>query len=322
VTNRAPHDDPLIILESDVTSDYPDLPDSVPEAVRDKLLTIHDISKARNSAARDASQEARDADTDRMMAQSRVQELERHGLNEKNNPAIVEARGRIARSEAAAIKARSRLEKLSPAWQSAHRLSVSLFDYVRINAAGGIVLHNGDVPQLRVGEKALDGLERAARRTRALVADRSQVRSAPFPSGLAKKIAWEQLQARAEAARPDVTVVVDRLGEVNFPTTRIEQYGGSSDLFAIDAVALFTLLAPDLMRNFIDREIDAVAEDEVALSATDRVERLAVIDGDILASEREEVAFAELAGLLPRVDIDPRAALGLAASMPAPEDRR
>ncbi|MGY3690831.1 hypothetical protein ACVIGA_000911 [Bradyrhizobium sp. USDA 3240] len=286
-------------------------------AVEDRLQAFRDIASERSASIVGLSAEMRAAYSDHQFAQARLRELERDGL--KDNPSFLAARDAVDRADQARAKLVTRIEKLSPGSVWARRLTDNLEAYVRAHSAAGISMYEGALPQLLSGETALDGMERAARRSRALKADRREVLAAPFPAALAKKTAWEQLQSRANAARPDVSIVVDRLGAVKFPTKRIEQYGGSSDLFAVDPVGLLTLIAPDLMRSFIDREIDAVADDEAALSATDRIERLAEIEGDLLASEREEVTFAEMIGQLPRWDADPRAVLGLASSMPAPD---
>lgn len=293
---------------------------TVPTTVEDKLATFRDISSERNAAQRGSSEEMRTALHDVQSAQARMRVLERDGLKD-NHPSVVETREKVARGERAVAKFRERVEKLRPGWEWAHRLCQQLEGYVRAHAAGGIALHAGETPQLRDGERALDGLDRAARRTRTLLADRREVLAAPFPSSLAKKLAWKQMEGRIEAAKPDVTGLIDRCEQIKFPANRasIEQHGGSQDVYANDPIGTLGWIFPTEVRAAIDREIDAVSDDEIALSPEERAERLARIDGDLLASEREEAAFAELAGLLPRADIDPRAVLQLAGSMPAPE---
>ncbi len=303
-------------------SDYlPDLPAFVPSIVQERLRTIHDIAKERNAAARSHSEEFRAVRNDLMVAQERLRELERAGPK-NNQAAIVQMQDKIARLEADVAKLRAQLDRLDPSWKAAHALSENLLAYVRAHAAGGIEVYRGPMPQLEPGERARDAIERAERRTRMLLADRREVMAAPFPSALLKKLAREQLLARAEAAKPDVTGLIDRCEPVRFPMSRVAlelHGGGSMDLFSIDPIGLAAWMQPDVMQAAIEREIDAMSEDAIALTPSERIERLATIDGDILASEREEAAFAELAGLLPRSDIDPRAALNLSAEMPAPE---
>ncbi|MDR3401945.1 MAG: hypothetical protein P4L99_05535 [Chthoniobacter sp.] len=290
---------------------------SVPIFVTGKIRTIDDIAKERNAALRGYSDNLRATMGDLMLAKSRLDELERGGL--KDEPAIADMQGKMTEIEAEMARLRVQNEDLGTAWRQALKLSENLSAYISANASV-IKLHKGPGPALQNGERARDGLERAARRTRALQADRREVMAAPIPAALAKDLAWQQVQARADAAKPDVTSLIDHGGRVKFPTVRtaIEQHGSMSDLFAVDPVALLAWCFPNEVKAAIDREIDENAEDEIALSSSERIERLATIDADILWSEREECAFSELAGLLPRADIDPRAALGLADTMPAP----
>jgi hypothetical protein len=146
-----------------------------------------------------------------------------------------------------------------------------------------------------------DGIDRAAHRTRTLEADRKDVLAAPFPTSVAKKLAHDHLAERIEAARPDVSPLVDRLDPIEWPLKRtpVTQYGGSAAAVYIpDAIGILAWLFPKQFRDAIDNEIDAAGDDPAALSLEQRVAKLKQIDGDILASEREEAALSELARLL------------------------
>jgi hypothetical protein len=314
---------PDINLEIDVTD--LDLLDqsSIPSSVREKLWTFRDIAAERHAALRGTSDEMRTASDRLARVGADLKQLVAEAELKKDHPSVVQLQKESEREAASLARLRERIERMDPDRQMASRLAAQLERYVRMHIRGTIVLHEGDMPQLKDGEKAIDGHERAARRTRTLKADRSETLSAPFPSAVAKKIAREQIAARIEAAKPDVTMVIDRCEAIKFPNkvALTEHISGSSmaDVYVVDPVGLLGWLFPNDFQAAIDREIDASAEDEIALSAEERIARLAQIDGDLLASEREEAAFAELAGLLPRDDIDPRAALGLADSMPAPE---
>ncbi|WP_143270167.1 hypothetical protein [Bradyrhizobium sp. Ghvi] len=274
-----------------------------------------EIHKARHAALLSISGEMREARSALENDKARLREMEL-----SNHPQIEHVRAKVERSREILTKLVERVEALGSPWKTALALGDNLRSYVRSNAAGGFQIYQGAVPQLRNGETALDGMQRAARRVRELLADRREVKAAPLPASVAKQLAREQLEARIAAAKPDVTNLIDHGGAIRFPMsgTAIEQHGGSADLYAVDAIGLLSWLFLVDMAAAIDREIDAMAEDENALSVEERVKRLAQIDADILASEREEAAFAELAGVLPRPDIDPRAALGLADTMPAP----
>jgi hypothetical protein len=295
-----------------VIADLLDLPASIPEPVRSRLQDFADRAAAQNASLRDVSERMREAQRALASEKSRLVELE-------YEPASVRepVQARIERATKVLAEQTRRVRELEPTWQAAFALSRNAESYVRANA-NAIVLHTGPEPALQKGESAVEGLARAEARTRALEADWREVLAAPIPSADAKRLARLQIEARIEAARPDVTRLIDHGGEIEFPTSRTAiEHVGPGEFYAVDAVGLAAWLFPDAMAAALDREIDAVAEDEIALSTEARRKRLAVIDGDLLRSQREEAAFAELAGVLPRADIDPRAALGLAATMPA-----
>lgn len=295
------------------TEDVIDLP-SVPSAVSEKIQTLRDAAADRNATLRRISEDRELARVAQMRAESSVEALRRKGVKEDSTE-VVPLLNAIERHRATLKRLDARYEELSPRWVHASRLVTTLEAYVQQHAAG-IVLHEGATPQLQNGETAIDGLERAARRTRTLLANRLEVRAAPFPTATAKKIAWEQLWARAQAAKPDVNGLIDALEPVRWPSNHMSLEQNSR---VLDPVGLFAWLFPIELKKAIDREIDAAGDDVAALTVEQRIEKLKVIDGDLLASEREEASFAELAGVLPREDCDPRAVLQLAGTMPAPE---
>jgi hypothetical protein len=76
-------------------------------------------------------------------------------------------------------------------------------------------------------------------------------------------------------------------------------------------------LAPDLLTKALFAEIDAVADDNRAMTAVARAERLAELDAQLLAAEQEEEALVRLAldeGMQAdrRAKADPRAVLQIA----------
>lgn len=293
---------------------------TLPHAVRERIQSYSDIVRERHAALIESSAQMRTVQSAISDDRALLNQLEN---GERNADQIAQVRSKIDRRTKALAELVARVEKLGASWKAAYELSQNLEKYARVALDGAVALYDGLMPQLQNGEKATDGIERAARRTRALKADRLEVLAAPFPSEDAKKIAREQITARVEAARPDVMGVVDRGELIKFPMSRasIDQpagAGGPMSLYAIDPVGLLAWIFPVEFQAAIEREIDTFADDAIALSVEQRIVKLAVIDSDILASEREEVAFAELAGQLPRPDCDPRAVLGLADVMPAP----
>ncbi|MET3965431.1 hypothetical protein [Bradyrhizobium sp. S3.9.1] len=296
---------------------------SIPPQVRDRMYTLRGVAQDRRAALLRLSEERNDARIAQMEAESRVAQLRSQRLPD-DHEALAPLIDEIRRREATIARLGARTDELTPSWENSAKLVERLENYLRQHAAAGIALHDGVAPKLQKGEGALDGLDRAGRRTRTLLADRRDVLSAPFPVAIVKKHAREQLAARIEAAKPDVSDLVEQLEPIKFPMSpaSIEQIyasaAGPLNAAAVDVVGLMAWLHPKEFLAALDREIDAVGDDEAALSAEQRIAKLAQIDGDLLASAREESHFAEMAGVLPRPDLDPRAVLQLSDRMAPP----
>ncbi|MGY4567543.1 hypothetical protein [Bradyrhizobium sp. USDA 3256] len=303
-----------------------DIADRVPHQVREKLLGFRDLKADRHAVHRRVSDSVSEMRLHLQTWEGRLQNLRANmppeHREDDSHPSFIEANTEIKNSTAALSRLTERSAELSTSWQSAARLVTSIERYLLDAEQGGIRLHDGDPSPLKAGERAIDALERAARRTRTLLADRKEVLAAPFPVAVAKKLAREQIAKRVEAAKPDVTYLVERCDPIEFPHNRmrVSEYGGSAASVLInDHIGLLAWLFPKQFQDAIDKEIDAAGDDKAALSLEQRIAKLAEIDGDMLASERDEAHFSELAGLLPRSDIDPRAVLNLASDMPSPK---
>lgn len=292
---------------------------NLPAAVRDRIESLRDTAADLHRALKGISDDRQELWAKRSDAEGRLHEHRRDGLTD-DDPPLPELLAEVKKQGAKLAKLSGRADKLGGEHQHALRLVNNLEAYLRSHAAGGLSHYTGPSPQLANGETALDGLERAARRTRTLQADRRDVLAAPFPTSVAKKLARAQLAARAEAAKPDVVGLVEHCDPIRFPLTGALSEAGLHriDTFVTDPIGALAWLFPKEMQAAIDKEIDANGDDKAALSAEQRTAKLVQIDGDILASEREEAAFAELAGLMPRHDLNPRAVLQLADNMPAP----
>ncbi|MCP1969780.1 hypothetical protein [Bradyrhizobium elkanii] len=303
--------------------------DTIPAIVRDRFLTFREARQDRHAPLMVVSDDVRKAREDLGRAEARLDEVRndhkvRLGVDaiKDDHPSVIDANERIERATARLTRLTAKHEELRTAWQHAASLvGNNLETYLRKHHSE-IRLYEGEEPQLRNGETGLDGLERAARRTRTLKADRQAVLASPYPVAVAKKLAREQLEKRIEAARPDVSQLVDRMESIDFRQQRVgvSQHGGSAAaVYLTDPIGLLAWLFPKEFIAAIDRELAAAGDDENALTMEQRIAKLKEIDGDMLASEREEAKFSELAGLLPRADLDARAVLGLASDMPAPK---
>ena len=302
----------------------PDLLDwqQLPAAIRYRLQTLRDVAADRHTLVLRCIDDTQASRQEMQQAQRRLRELEhRHHDLPDDHHSLVQLNEVISRAGATIVRLDARMAELSPAWAEAARLVGNLEKFLREHARSELRMYAGAPPQLLKNETALTGLERASRRGRALLADRQEILAAPFPSAVAKEIARVQLAKRAESAAPDVSGLVNCLDPIRFRINGVPiETVGVDDLFRVDNVGLLAWVFEKEFLTAIDRAIDIEADDKIALTTEQRLAKLKTIDGDILAAEREEAAFSDLAGLLPRADIDPRAFLNLDDTMPA-QDR-
>ena len=140
-------------------------------------------------------------------------------------------------------------------------------------------------------------------------------------SAYCKQRMREQIEALATQGAPDVTMLIEHDGKIEFQTQRLtsENHVERRSLaFAEvpDAVALVAWLHKDALIAALDREIASEADDKAALSHEARQKAEAEVMGDLLAVEREESALVWLAqqNLLPcehRADCAPQCILGV-----------
>lgn len=188
---------------------------------------------------------------------------------------------------------------------------------------------DGKPAKLRAGEKALDAIERCRRQVRELRTELSAVHAAPWPSAEVKKRARAELAEFAARGRPDVAAAIAQGEKIGWPTTydifRGGVVGSTANTFVqadfVDTLGLFTWIHHDALAAALDREIDQRADDEHALTDEQRSQRIKKILSDLLATEREEEDFIQLANemgadVLRRADADPRAVLGLSSDLP------
>jgi len=191
-------------------------------------------------------------------------------------------------------------------------------------------------PRVLDGEGHGDSVERLRRRVRELKADLDQVRFAPYPSDEAKRVARTQIDQLAARGAPTLFDVIDRRGDIKWPeltthtlSTPMGTPGEQQFIVTTtpDALAVLAWLHRDALVAALDREIDTSSQDDQALTDEQRIRKSAQISSDILATEREEEALidrmeASGALFLRRTDADPRAVLGFASDMPAPDVKR
>lgn len=197
-----------------------------------------------------------------------------------------------------------------------------------LGSVGATKLHKGPAPVTQKREAPVDAVERCRRRLRELEADRHRIASAPWHSTEAKQRARAEIDTLAERGEPSVLPLIESQEGIYWPERACTDVvvGGRliSSFGDPNGLPLFFWLNREAITEKIERLIDEVADDNSALTKQNRAERIAEIDRDRLATQRDEEFFIGRAitdgmTVLRRADADPRAVLGLADEMPPPK---
>jgi hypothetical protein len=135
------------------------------------------------------------------------------------------------------------------------------------------------------------------RRVRELRADLHRIESAPFPSSHCKQRMRQQVEGLATLGAPSVSSLTEHDRDIAWPTQRVTSSIYNAQPGAVgfselpDALALVVWLHKDALIKQLDREIDAEADDDAALTHEARQQQEAVVMGDLLAVERDEAAL-------------------------------
>ncbi|WP_448041103.1 hypothetical protein [Bradyrhizobium liaoningense] len=177
----------------------------------------------------------------------------------------------------------------------------------------------------------IDAIAGKQRRGRELRADLARIRCAPHPSAARKAAMVEQVAGWVEQGRPDAAASIEHGAPITWPLANcrfdVHNAGPGAIAFGqlVDVVAFMAWWDRQGMIERLSAELDAVADDDAALSDEERREQEAQTLADLLAVEREECRLVEIAQMqgLPadfRADADPRAILQIEWG-PAPEPR-
>lgn len=234
-----------------------------------------------------------------------------------------------ARLEAAQRRVQQAQDKIDRARErQASRPSVPLGraeTYLRSLPSGtALVPHEGAAAQRLPNESWLAAVERV----RAAIVDlREQARSAelaPLPKQDIKLAIRREVQELAAQGVPGLLAVAERAGKVRWPTFPLQgvALAGGYIPYMQNAFALIAWLFEKDLLKAVERLVDEDYEDEGALSPAARAARLKEIAAGVLALEYEEESLIEQAeaegiAIARRSDADPRALLGLDASLPA-----
>jgi hypothetical protein len=272
--------------------------------------------------------------TEKVQHENRIVELLRPrsegGFGESEAAGVViHERAKLKRASDELHRLQTLKESRTARWNACARLDGAVRDWL---FAGGIPggckvepIADAQISELLI--KADNGridaaVERYRSRLRELAADLHKVRSAPWPSLLAKQKAKAQIDALAEAAAPDIDRCIEHGLPILFATTmqtamvRGMETPAAAFSETTDTFGLLCWLFKDQMLAKINAALDEAADDKAALSREQREEMEARISGDMLAVERSECALiwaAESDGEVFdfRADTSPLAVLGL-----------
>lgn len=299
------------------------LPEAAQRIVRDIAEELEEVigtGDALNSR-REAIREAKG------FAESRIYELQSpmNSYAKQSGPEIANQQKIVAECQADFQRLEGRMAEVNAKSRVLSQLIESARDLVRrAGREKPITVFSGPVPQLRKNETAANAVEMRQRRSRELDADYQRKRVSPMPSAEVKADKIAVIHALAKRGTPNLFNAIETGGEIEWPTTFVQLPDGSVATVH-DALGFQCWLHRDAVIAGIEREIEAMADDENALTAVERDQQLTQIKRDKLATEREEVAFIRVANSqgahIPyRGDTDCRALLGLSDDMPAPRN--
>jgi hypothetical protein len=257
------------------------------------------------------------AQQDRQHAAAVVQQRQHYGRGYIATAALEHARAELERAEQ---KLRACDEVLADLQQRAEQTKALLQPLSHVlRAIDGGVRNSSKitsaapvVPRLRKGESHANCVDRLRVDLAKLAAERARVEAAPLPLQEALPLALAQLDELAERGKPNVWPLLEVGSAIQLATTpmRVDitgavalpsdnhghQLTGMGHGESIDAAGLLCWLFRNQMAKRIEAELRECCADSEPLSREDRAKRLAEIDVERLALEREEVACIEADG--------------------------
>ena len=241
-------------------------------------------------------------------------------------PQVVSAQRALDRASDEFRRLKDRSEARAAAWQTSSQALANVENYLRAGIPGNCTLNAVEValPKPARGEAGvLDQIENRRRQVRTLKATKHTIESAPHSSAWAKQKVRAEIEALASRGAIDPSNVVEHGGELVWPMTPLSsevhgaQERGIAFAQVLDTAAVFAWLHRDALLAAIDKEVMACADDKAALPDDEREVRLAQVEADMLATERDEaelVMAAQAQGLScdHRPDCNPLAILSCA----------
>lgn len=312
-----------------------DVTDNLPPRARRRLMDLRDANAAARAVSltlMDRRDEANVAlQTHRARLKFLLEPQWGSGAHpqDEDSASVRDVRAKIEKHEDSLNRIRQQLDVHGGRSAVLSALVSEIESYLRSAGREITELPAAPKPSLKKGENLSDAIEARRRRLRELSADRHRTMSAPWPSNVAKAKARAEIERLVAQCRPSVEALLETRDDgIGWPGSYAQTVNIAGRPISVPMAsepwrALPWLFQRELIAA-IEREIDACADDAHALTAEQRAVQLATIAADMLAVEREEVALldeanAETITVLPRSDVDPRAVLGLADTMPAPD---
>ncbi|TGQ87696.1 hypothetical protein EN851_27130 [Mesorhizobium sp. M8A.F.Ca.ET.208.01.1.1] len=320
-----------------------DVADLLPPPARAKLVALREqLDDLRQAvwAQAEAWEEARKNKSD---AKLRVLILTDHNVAQRygkghrsyalDHPSVVQAEATFA--SASERFARITEKRDSRAFRS-HELA-RLIDAVEGYIARAV--HSHSRLELFTGggkfeRKPAASIDASRKAIATLRADRQEVRTAPLPSSKVKERIRAEVEELAEKGRPNVFNAIEYGEAIGWPalTMPVSTAGllvtsddaaarrliGAANAAGPDALSLLAWLHRDALLAALDKEVDSLADDSVALDDDTRAKKLAQIAAALLDEERTEVMMVEKTrgDVAFRPDTDPRALLGIVGPDP------
>jgi len=177
-------------------------------------------------------------------------------------------------------------------------------------------------------------IEAARERIAALKADIREAQSAPFPRAVVRAQLHAEVRALAARGAPNLLPSIEAGQPLAWPMLQVRgeitavsgdglPARGFTQHAIADTLAIFCWLHRDAILSALNAEIDALADDENALTDQQRASKITALRAQLLDAERIEEALiekteAEGVLILRRNDADPRAVLNLSSALPAP----
>lgn len=178
----------------------------------------------------------------------------------------------------------------------------------KLSADASLADAKGVKAKRKDGETLLEAIQRVRGQIAELTSEQSEVKQASLPTGEMKALATKWIAERAASSRPTISASHDRF-DVNF----VDPTAFTSRVDPIGALCWFD---PERMKASLFQQIDSMPKSKLALSPTEKAERLQELHDALFNLERQEEAFimaAEDVGqIVPRrVNASPAAVLGL-----------